>query len=610
MPLYVILILALLALTLIWFVYTLLWGKPPFFNLAVERLTLRMVLKDPEILTTLGLLDNTPLDRHSGNLTDASPRYMDQLQQLDRDGVALMRRYDPQQLSGQKRLTHQLMRWYYEQNLRGHRFDYHWIANPVFMGPYPVNHVFGVQIDLINFLCNDHKIKRRRSVQRYLERLSKVPWKLAGLQDSLEQREALGAVPPRFVIEKSRQQIEDFLAQPLEENPLYATLLNRMEESGRFSPEARKKWGQKAKTIIEQEVHPAYRQLSVHLQNILDQALEGDGVSSLPEGRAYYEFLLRNHTTTDLSAAEVHQLGLDEVARLTEEVRAVLVELNLPAETPGKTLAQLMADPQFHFSGEDARQEIIDTYQGILDEVNARLPGLFKQGALEKITVKRLPEYKEPDSPIAYAQPPSMDGSRPGTMWLNLRDPGNVYRWGMRTLAYHEGIPGHVYQMAHAQKIKGLPTFRKAYFFNAYIEGWALYAERLGWELGLEDATSNLGRLQALLWRAARLVVDTGIHTRGWTRQEAIDYMAATTGLPERDVLTEVERYIVMPGQACAYYIGYLKILGLRQKAEAVLGEAFDLQDFHEVLLGSGGLPLALLEEVVDAYIDRAAGLG
>lgn len=609
MPLYVILILTLLGLTLIWFVYTLLWGKPPFFNLAVERLTLRMVLKDPEILTTLGLLDNTPLDFHSGNLTDASPRYMDQLRQLDRDGVALMRRYDPQKLSGQKQLTHQLMRWYYEQNLRGHRFDYHWIANPVFMGPYPVNHVFGVQIDLINFLCNDHKITDRRSVQRYLERLSKVPWKLAGLKDSLEQREALGAVPSRFVIEKSRQQIEDFLAQPLEENPLFTTFLNRMEESGRFSPAVCAKWGQKAKTIIEQEVHPAYRQLSTYLQNSLEHALEGDGVGSLPEGLVYYEFLLRNHTTTDLSAAEVHQLGLDEVARLTEELRAVLVELNLPAETPGKTLAQLMADPQFHFNGEDARQEIIDTYQGILDEVNARLPGLFKQGALEQITVKRLPEYKEPDSPIAYAQPPSMDGRRPGTMWLNLRDPGNVYRWGMRTLAYHEGIPGHVYQMAHAQKIKGLPTFRKAYFFNAYIEGWALYAERLGWEMGLEDATSNLGRLQALLWRAARLVVDTGIHTKGWTREEAIDYMVATTGLPERDVLTEVERYIVMPGQACAYHIGYLKMLGLRQKAQSVLGEAFDLQDFHEVLLGSGGLPLALLEEVVDAYIDQAAGL-
>ena len=609
MPLFVVLIFALLGLALTWFVYTILWGKPPFFNLAVERLTLRMVLKDPEILTTLGLLDNTPLDFHSGNLTDASRRYMHRLRQLDRDGLTLMRRYDTQQLSGQKQLTHQLMCWYYEQNLRGHRFDYHWIANPVFMGPYPVNHVFGVQIDLINFLCSDHKIKGRRSIQRYLERLGKVPWKLAGLQDSLTQREDIGVVPPRFVLEKSLRQIEDFIAQPLEDNPLYITLMERMKDSGNFSPGTRAKWGCKAKTLLEQEVFPAYRYLRTYLQSSLGRALEGDGVWALPEGQAYYEFLLRNHTTTDLSAEEVHQLGLDEVARLTEEVREILIGLNLPAETPGETLAQLMADSQFHFSGKNAREDIIEAYQTILDEINGHMPALFKGGALDTIMVKRLPEYKEPDSPIAYAQPPSMDGSRPGTMWLNLREPDNVYRWGMRTLAYHEGIPGHVYQMAHAQHIKGLPTFRKAYFFNAYIEGWALYAERLGWELGLEDDYSNLGRLQALLWRAARLVVDTGIHTKGWTREEAIDYMVEKTGLPERDVLTEVERYIVMPGQACAYYIGYLRLLGLRQKAESVLGEAFDLQAFHEVLLGSGGLPLDLLEEVVDAYIDRVAGL-
>jgi uncharacterized protein (DUF885 family) len=182
-----------------------------------------------------------------------------------------------------------------------------------------------------------------------------------------------------------------------------------------------------------------------------------------------------------------------------------------------------------------------------------------------------------------------MDGSRPGTLWLNLRDPSNIYRWGMRTLAYHEGIPGHVYQMAQAQKLRGLPTFRRTYFFNAYVEGWALYAEHLGWELGLEDALSNLGRLQALLWRAARLVVDTGIHAMRWTRQEAIDYMLEVTGLPERDVITEVERYIVMPGQACAYYIGYLEMLSLRQKAQATLGEAFDIKAFHDVIINHGG---------------------
>jgi uncharacterized protein (DUF885 family) len=252
---------------------------------------------------------------------------------------------------------------------------------------------------------------------------------------------------------------------------------------------------------------------------------------------------------------------------------------------------------------------IREDYQDILDEVNQKMPDVFSFGALGEIAVKRLPEFREPDSPIAYGEAPAIDGSRPGTMWINLREPENIYQWGMRTLAYHEGIPGHVYQLAQAQKIKGLPTFRRTYFFNAYREGWALYAEQLGWELGLEDALSSMGRLQALLWRAVRLVVDTGIHIKGWTREEGIEYMLRKTGLPERDVISEVERYIVMPAQACAYYIGYLKIVSLRKKAQSTLGDAFNLQEFHDVIINSGGLPLDLLEGVVDDYIDRKAGL-
>jgi uncharacterized protein (DUF885 family) len=318
---------------------------------------------------------------------------------------------------------------------------------------------------------------------------------------------------------------------------------------------------------------------------------------------------LRNHTTTDLSPEDVHQLGLKEVERIEESIRDVLSELGLSNENPGEQLKALMNDPQFHFMGEDQRELIREDFQDILDEVNQRMDEVFTFGALDEIEVKRLPEFREPDSPIAYGEAPAIDGSRPGRMWINLREPDNIYQWGMRTLAYHEGIPGHVYQLAQAQRIKGLPTFRKNHFFNAYVEGWALYAELLGYELGLEDDLSNLGRLQALLWRAARLVVDTGIHVKGWTRQEAIEYMVQKTGLPERDVVSEVERYIVMPGQACAYYIGYLKMLALRKKAQSTLGDDFTLKEFHDVVINNGGLPLSLLESVVDDYIDRKAGL-
>jgi uncharacterized protein (DUF885 family) len=609
MPLAVIVILIVLGLALAWLIYSLVWGAPPTIDLAVNRLGLRWALQDPEALTGMGLLDNTLLDFYSGTLTDASPQYMEHLRQLDRDGLTLIRRYDGDSLTGQQAITYRMMRWYYEQNLRGHRFDYHWISDPVFMGPYPVNQVFGVQLDLIRFLCIDHQIKSRRSMRRYLQRLEEVSWKLEGLQDSLLARSIDGVIPPRFVLEKVLRQIENFTDAPLEENLLYTSFMTRTAEAGRLSPSAQQRWGRRVLAAIKAHILPAYEALADNLEDLLDRASDEDGVWRLPDGEAYYAFLLRQHTTTDMTPEAVHDLGLDEVDRITEEMRVVLQEMGLPSENPGAQLQALMADPQYHYRGKDPEDAILHDYQAILDEVNGKLPAIFSHGPLDRIVVKRLPAFKEPDSPIAYAQPPSAGGGRPGTMWINLRDTDNVYRWGMPTLAFHEGIPGHIYQMAQAQKNKELPFFRRYFFFNAYVEGWALYAERLGWELDPSDPASNLGRLQALLWRAVRLVVDTGIHVKMWSRQEAIDYMVAKTGLPEADVTAEVERYIVMPGQACAYYIGYLRLLALRQKAEATLGTNFNLKDFHDVIINNGGLPLDLLERVVNDYVDRAAGI-
>jgi uncharacterized protein (DUF885 family) len=604
-----IILLVVLVLGLIGLFYMFVWGTPPSINLAVERYGLRMVLADPELLTQIGLLDNTLLDFHSGRLTDVSPQADSHRQRIDRDGLALIRRYDPGRLHGQQRLTYHLMRWFFEQNLSGHRFDYHWQSGPVFMGPYPVNHVCGVQVDLIQFLSTYHKIKGQRSLRRYLRRLNAVGGKIAGLKAAVSTRAAAGVIPPKFVLEKSLAQIRSLLTDPPEENPLYTHVIKTMLESGRFNRRAQNRWGQRVKHSIENTVKPAYRSLGVFLVDLLESANEDEGVWKLPDGEAYYAHLLRHHTTTDLTAAQIHQIGLDEVQNISAAVAETLKNLDLPSEEPGQQLKALREDPRYHYQGEKQRRSIIHDYQAILEAANQRMPEVFNFGALDTIAVQRLPDFKEPDSPIAYAQPPALDGSKPGTLWLNLRDPGNVYQWGMQTLAYHEGIPGHIYQMTQAQKLRGLPTFRRTYFFNAYVEGWALYAERLGWELGLEDDLSNLGRLQALLWRAVRLVVDTGLHAMRWTRQEAIDYMVDKTGLPERDVITEVERYIVMPGQACAYYIGYLEILALRQKAQATLGDAFDLKAFHDVLINHGGLPLSLLTEVVNAYIDQTAGL-
>jgi uncharacterized protein (DUF885 family) len=604
-----ILFLGILGLGVLWFIYSLVWGTPPSINLAVNRYTIQFALSNPELLTQIGLVDNTLLDFHSGRLTDVSPRADTRRQHLDRASLALIRRYNPARLMGQKRITYDLMLWFFEQNVYGHRFDYHWESGPVFMGPYPVNHVCGEQVDLIQFLSTHHKISGQRSLRRYIQRLEAVEGKISGLKTAVNDRAQRGVVPPKFVLEKSLEQIRSFLDKKTEENPLYTHVVETIKTERRFNQNQQERWLQKVKTAIDEKVKPAYEALAIFLEGLLASANEDDGVWKLPDGEAYYGYLLRNHTTTDLTAAEIHQIGVDEVARLNEAVAEILRKLGLPSENPGIQLQALMQDPRYHYLGDDQRDVIIQDYLDILNRANQRMPEVFNFGSLDRFAVERLPEFKEPDSPIAYAQPPALDGSKPGTLWLNLRDPSNVYRWGMPTLAYHEGIPGHVYQLAQAQKLRGLPIFRRTYFFNAYVEGWALYAEQLAWELGLEDDLANLGRLQALLWRAVRLVVDTGIHAMRWTRQEAIDYMAEKTGLPERDVITEVERYIVMPGQACAYYIGYLEMLALRQKTKAILGADFDIKTFHDVILNQGGLPLSLLGEVVDAFVDQTVGL-
>ncbi|MDY6874381.1 MAG: DUF885 family protein, partial [Chloroflexota bacterium] len=288
MPLAIIVILVVLALGLVWLIYSLVWGTPPTIDLALNRLGLRWILQNPEGLTEIGLLANTSLDFYSGSLTDASPLYMEHLRQLDRDGLTLIRRYDAESLTGQQAITYRMIRWYYEQNLRGHRFDYHWISDPVFMGPYPVNQVFGVQLDLIRFLCLEHKIKGRRSMRRYLQRLEEVSWKLEGLQDSLLTRSIDGVIPPKFVLEKVLRQIENFVDTPPEENPLYTSFLTRVADAGRLNPTAQQRWGGRVLDSLEAQVIPAYEALGDYLEDLLDQAQTEDGVWRLPDGEAYY----------------------------------------------------------------------------------------------------------------------------------------------------------------------------------------------------------------------------------------------------------------------------------------------------------------------------------
>ena len=357
---------------------------------------------------------------------------------------------------------------------------------------------------------------------------------------------------------------------------------------------------------IEQSVYPAYKIFIDYYTALRPRTTTDDGVWKFPDGDEFYAFMLQMMTTSEMTPDEIHQLGLSEVDRIQGEMRVILAAEGYDTSRPiGELLKEISAEDRFMYPDTDeGREQILADYQSILDEISAGLGDWFNIRPEAGLDVERVPEFKEKTAPGAYYGRPAMDGSRPGVFYANLYDIKATPKPGMRTLAYHEGIPGHHFQVALAMEQKELPLFRKMSPFTAYVEGWALYAERVAWEAGFEhDPYDNLGRLQAELFRAVRLVVDTGIHHSRWTREQAIDYMISNTGMAESAVVAEIERYIVMPGQACAYKVGMIEIMKLRALAERTLGDDFDVREFHDVVLKNGAMPLAILNRVVNDWL-------
>jgi uncharacterized protein (DUF885 family) len=359
-------------------------------------------------------------------------------------------------------------------------------------------------------------------------------------------------------------------------------------------------------------VYPAYARLVTALEAERPAAAQqGAGVGRLPGGAALYAVMLRQATTTEYTPDQVHQIGLDEVARITAEMDAILRAQGMSEGTVAARMQALNVRPdQLYPDTDEGRAEILARYNAILREVETRTPEFFATVPSAPLLVARVPVALEKGAAGGSYQPAALDGSRPGTFFANLRDPAETPKYTMKSLAYHEGVPGHHFQIATALGLKNLPLIRQQTLYTAYAEGWGLYAERLAAEIGMykDDPLGDLGRLQAEIFRATRLVVDTGLHAKGWSREQAIAYMVANTGMSESDVATEVERYMARPGQACAYKIGQLKILELREKARVALGARFDLRAFHQVVLENGAAPLTVLERLVDDWIARTKG--
>ena len=539
-------------------------------------------------------------DFYSDKLNDASPAHAERMAAMVKDDLDMLHRYDRDALDEEGKLSYDALEFFLADQVEGDRFRYH---------DFPVNQMFGVQSGQPNFMAQTHQVNNATDAENYISRLDQFPLNFSQVIEGLKLREGKGVIPPKFTVDKVLEQMNGFIGVPAEQNMLYTSFGEKLDkiDADAMDTATREDLKARVRASIESSVYPAFRDLIAYFTTLQAKATQNLGAWSLPDGDAYYAWCVRSHTTTDMTPEQVHELGLAEVARISAEMDAILREQGLTEGSIGERVQQLARQPeQMYPNTPEGKTAMIAQYQAILDDVNAKLGDAFNRRPKLGVEVRPVPAFSEKTAPGAYYQSGSFDGSRPGVFYANLRDPGETPKFAMRTLAYHEGIPGHHFQITIAQELQGVPFFRRVLPFTAYSEGWALYAERLAWELGFEkDPLDNLGRLRDEMMRAVRLVVDSGIHYKRWTREQAIAYMLENTGMGEGDVTAEIERYFVNPGQALAYKAGMLKILALREKARKELGDRFTLAAFHDQVLSHGALPLSLLERVIDDWIAK-----
>lgn len=586
-----------------YFTYTTVWGTPLRFNWLLNRQAVSYVFDHPEALTQIGAIDGTWFDFHSGKLDPYSLAERQDGYDRARRFIGEIKSWDRSKLSPQEQLSYDIALWTYERGLSEEKYP--WLsANG---NAYPVNPAFGIQKELPNFLLSSHQITNAKLARHYVDRLRAIGGVIDAVSADVERQAKLGVIAPDFIIDNSVDQMKTLIAPEPAKNTL---VVNLADKTAKLSMDAneRSQLIADATAAVKDGVYPAYRRLIAEEQAIRPRAAHDAGLWHIKGGDAYYADQLKLLTSTDMTPEEIHNYGLSEVARISAEADGVLKSIGMRDGTVGARLDKLMTDPRFLYQNNDkGRAQMLAHYKELLGHVKTLLPKYFSRLPKAPLDVRRVPPFSEKGSAGAYYEPPSLDGGRPGVFFANLRNVGETPMWAMPTLAYHEGIPGHHMQVATAMEITGLPLIRQFAFLPAFGEGWALYAEHLAKDIGLynNDPYGDLGRLQAELFRATRLVVDTGMHAKHWSREQAIQYMQSMTGMANSDVTAEIERYVVWPGQACAYKIGMKTILELREKAQAQLGPKFDLRAFHALVLENGAMPLWMLQRNVDAWISQ-----
>lgn len=541
---------------------------------------------------------------HYGEWDDISSAQSALYHRLNQDQLTRLNELDSSKLNADNQFSVELMRFELEQDINSYQWrDYN----------YPVNQMFGLHATVVSFLINSHQITNVDDATAYISRLQGVKPLLEQLSVNLKRRAQKGILAPAFVYPQVRSDIvnittgKPFNQDASESSPLLADFTRKIDAL-EITPERRTQLLSDANQALLKSVQPGYQQLLTVWDKLAEQADTRDGVWKFPQGDAYYQFALANITTTDMSADEIHQLGLAEVARIHAEMEHIKKAVGFAGSLP-EFYKKLQDDPELYYRDSDAgRAQYLRDTRVLIDTMRDRLPELFGHLPKADLRVKAVEPFREKSAGKAFYQSPAADGSRPGIYYVNLHDLSAMPRYQMEALAYHEALPGHHMQIAIAQELADLPAFRRHGGYTAYTEGWGLYAEQVPKEIGLyADPYSDFGRLSFELWRAVRLVVDTGIHHLKWTREQAIDYFVANTPMIRDDARREVERYIVMPGQATSYKIGMNAILALRTQAQRELGEDFSLKAFHDQILGAGALPLSILARRIQRWIATRA---
>jgi uncharacterized protein (DUF885 family) len=551
-------------------------------------------------------LDRNPLtkayrgiiDEDYGQWGDFSNEFAEESYQIDQARLSFMREnFDFDALDASTQLSWRLFEYRQDNARRSHPYRRH---------GYVFHQMSGMHASVPVFLTTIHRINSLDTAQAWVSRAGSVDEVMDTLIDEAEARFEMGIQPPvwmyDYIIETTRNVISGAPFDDGDTNIVWESFERNITQID-ISEEDRARLLEEGRDALLSWVEP-YERLIAVMESQRDAAAPGDGVWRLPEGEAFYNARLANFTTTDLTAQEIHDLGLENVERIHREMEAIMREVGFEGSLQ-EFFVFMREHPQFYYPNTDeGRQAYLDEATAAIERMNTRLPEYFITLPQHALEVRRVEPFREASAGKAFYSRPAADGSRPGIYYANLRDMNDMPIYQLEALAFHEGNPGHHMQLAIMTDLEGIPAFRRFGGFTAYSEGWGLYTEYLPLEMGFyEDPYSNFGRLAMELWRAARLVVDTGLHYHQWSREEAIEYLVEQTPNSRGDATNAIERYIVMPGQATAYMIGMLKILELREHAETELGDQFDIRMFHEVILRDGAVPLEVLEELVNAWI-------